>query len=289
MPISAPRRSNDKTVITMQNSQTGPTLAIPLPHRGGVRVRGDGAVDFLQNLITQDMALLAHQTAIYACLLTPQGKFQYDFFILKQGDRFLLECEGETRAAELAAHLAKFRLRLKLEIEPILFLDVFALHNPGNITPDPAAGIYADPRHPGLGLRSLSRLDGVETGAFDLWDQHRIALGVPDGSRDMVPGQSTLLECRLDQYNAISFEKGCYVGQELTARMHYRGLAKKHLIPVRTIDDSHTLPESGTDILAADGRLIGEMRSGNGPAGLALIKDDMHDRLPEAGLMALAS
>src|SRR5262249_1470075 len=118
--------------------------------------------------------------------------------------------------------------------------------------------------------RSFEKPQNLEEKPFEVWDAHRIRLCIPDGSRDMIPGVSTLLECNIDRLNGVSWDKGCYMGQELTARMHYRGLAKKHLYAIQS---DHPLPAFGEEI-RIDGQLIGEMRSSCGDVGLALLKDD---------------
>lgn len=116
-------------------------------------------------------------------------------------------------------------------------------------------------------------------GPFAHWDRLRLALGIPDGSRDLVPGESTLAEGRIDQFHGVSYQKGCYVGQELTARMHYRSLGKKRLYPVRI---EGTPPPPGAEILS-DGQSVGQMRSSCGDLGLALLRDDAIDRLRASG------
>jgi folate-binding protein YgfZ len=155
---------------------------------------------------------------------------------------------------------------------------------------------YPDPRHAMMGYRTFTKPMLPEK-PFAAWDSLRISLTIPDGSRDMIPEKSTLLESGIDKLNGISFEKGCYTGQELTARMHYRGLAKKHLrtISLSSLSESsfRRKPESmehsttmdpgirrddniikwGEDI-HMNGQLIGEMRSSCGNSGLALIKNE---------------
>lgn len=247
-----------------------------LPDRGAVRISGEDRRTFLQGLVTNDVNLLDRQVFVYSCLLTPQGKFQHDFFMSEQDDTIILECEGMNRTHDLAATLKKFRLRSKIDIQAIEKFDVFF-----GIGGDECD----DPRHPAFGSRYYGRPEGLHPAPFDEWDRHRITLGIPDGSRDMIPGQSTLLECGLDRLNAISYDKGCYMGQELTARMTHRGLAKKHLIPLRSLNKT-TLPPPGTDLRAEAG-LIGEMRSSCCDVGLALIRDDMTDHLAAINLGTL--
>ncbi len=241
---------------------------VSLPNRGLIHIEGEDRHAFLQNLISNDMGLLEKQKSIYACLLTAQGKFLHDFFIL-EGDGFLLlDCEGGARAQDLYKRLNLYKLRSKVQISVEEHNPVYAVYGAQTDTE------FMDPRHPALGWRSFQKPENTEERDFEEWDRLRIELGVPDGSRDMEVEKSTLLECNIDKLNGISFEKGCYVGQELTARMHHRGLAKKHLYTVK----GAKLPESGADI-EVDGKLAGEMRSRCGDIGIALLKDELTELL----------
>ena len=237
-------------------------FTVSLPGRSGVRITGEDAGSFLQGLITNDIEKLQKSPLIYSCLLSPQGKFQYDFFILKEKNGFFLDCEGGDRAENLAKRLSIFKLRSKVEIEIIEKLDVKA----GN-TPLPKSA-FADPRLSELGWRDYSESLESED-SFDIYDIFRLKYGVPDGSRDLIVDKSTIIESRLEKLNAVSFKKGCYMGQELTARMYYRGLAKKHLYPVETLSKL----EKGTEIKTIDGKLAGEIRSSHQDYALALLKD----------------
>lgn len=248
-----------------------------LQDRGLIQVEGPDRLAFLQGLISNDIHKTRPGHLLYACLLTPQGKFLHDFFIHDGGDVLLLDCEGGVRAQDLYTRLNKFRLRANVQLSVEDHHTVYAI-----IAAPPAAvqdGALPDPRHIDMGSRSFQKPDMPEKD-FNLWDKHRIRLGIPDGARDMLPEKSTMLECNLDKLNAIDWDKGCYMGQELTARMHYRGLAKRHLYPV-SIDGG--CPPPGTDLHAGDA-LIGTMRSSCGDIGLALLKDDAlqtkNDTLP---------
>lgn len=230
---------------------------VKLPNRGLVHIEGEDRVTFLQGLVSNDVAAAAPGKIIYACLLTPQGKFLHDFFI-HAGDGFLLlDCEGGDRAKDLYERLLKFRLRSKVQLSVEETVPVYAVF--GSDT-----GI-SDPRHADLGNRSFEKPD-LEERPFEDWDHLRISLAIPDGSRDMEIERSTLLECGIDKLNGIDWNKGCYMGQELTARTHYRGLVKKHLYTVK-IDGK--APPPFTDLPNG-----GSMRSSCGSLGLALMKDD---------------
>ncbi|QQG37121.1 MAG: folate-binding protein YgfZ [Micavibrio aeruginosavorus] len=233
---------------------------VTLPDRAALRVAGDDAFSFLQNLISNDMALLDRQPCLYACLLTPQGKFLFDFFISRDGGGFLLDCEGGARAQALLQKLTLYRLRSKVELR---------LDDPRPVYVIIGGTLPPDPRHPALGHRTFLKPVAMEERPFTEWDRLRITCGVPDGSRDMVPEKSTLIESRIDVFHGISFTKGCYIGQEITARMHHRGLAKKHLLPIKI---TLPAPAPGDELFDDQGRYIGEIRSVVGDDALALIK-----------------
>jgi len=214
------------------------TQFVTLHNRALLKVSGPDAASFLQGLITNDIHKLDNQEPmIYACMLTPQGKFLFDFFILKMGDAYMMDIEGGARAQDLLKRLETYKLRADVTLELADQIPVYAIL--GGLDP---AGI-PDPRHKDIGNRSFERpdndFDDIHEADFDMWDYQRITLGIPDGSRDLIPEKSTMDEARMDTLNAIDYDQGCYVGQELTARMHYRELGKKHL----EVADIHTLPQ----------------------------------------------
>ncbi len=220
-----------------------------LKARGKLTLSGADVKPFLQGLITNDINQLDTQDSIYACLLTPQGKFLYDFFITQKNNKIIMDCEGNERAESLAKHLTMYKLRADVTIDVERETEVYV------ILGSDAFG-YKDPRHEDMGYRSFEKPDLPEK-SFDEWDKHRISLTIPDGSRDLIPHKSTLSEGKIDTLNGVSYDKGCYVGQELTARMHYRGLAKKHLYTVNLND----IPDKA------------ELRSSCGDIGIALLKN----------------
>jgi folate-binding protein YgfZ len=235
--------------------------------RGFLRLSGEDRLKFLQGLVSNDVNALAPGHAVYSCLLTPQGKFLHDFFLIADGDSLLIECEADRRA-DLAQRLKMYKLRSKIEIAEAEYAAFAAF---GAATLATGEIIYPDPRTPALGTRVLLPA-GAEHGElpipFDRYDRLRIAEAVPDGSRDMEVGKAILLENNIDLLNGISWEKGCYTGQELTARTRYRGLVKKRLTPVRIAGE---VPPVGTPLIEA-GSEVGEMRSANGDVGLALLR-----------------
>ncbi len=250
-----------------------------LSNRGLIHIGGDDAREFLQGLISNDMEILKKTgDVIYACLLTPQGKFLHDFFVTQGDGRFTLECEGGERAKDLYARLTKYRLRSNVEISLKENIEIYAVFG------TEAQNAYIDSRHINMGLRCLEKPIGIEERSFNEWDKRRIALCIPDGSRDMILESSTLLECGIDRLKGVSFDKGCYVGQEITARMHYRGLLKKRLYAIK----GDNLPAHGEPIIINEVNM-GEMRSSCGSIGLALLKDSEINALPEHDISLLLS
>ena len=235
-----------------------------LPDRSVLEVSGPDRVSFLQGLVSNDVAEAAPGRAVWAALLTPQGKWLADFFILSDGERLLLDCEA-AQAAMLAQKLTRFRLRAAVQVQPVPLL----VHAAWDGTPD-AALQAPDPRLPGAGWRVLSAEPLPATASAGDWDAHRLALGLPDGSRDMEAEKTTLLEAGFDELQGVSWTKGCYMGQELTARTKYRGLLKRRLVPVQV---DGPLPALGTSVLRG-GVEVGTMRSGQGGRGIALLRLD---------------
>jgi folate-binding protein YgfZ len=246
-----------------------------LPDRGVVEVTGADRVAFLQGLVSNDVAAAAPGVpmgvAVFAALLSPQGKWQAEFFVFAAGDRLLLDCEA-AQAASLATKLARFRLRSKVAVRDASA--EIAVHVGWAGAPLPAGAIAApDPRLDAAGWRALAPTPAAADASPEDWDHHRLALGLPEGSRDLVADQTVLLEAGFDELHGVSWTKGCYLGQELTARTKYRGLLKRRLVPVVV---AGPLPAPGTPVLAA-GREAGEMRSGRDGLGIAQLRLDALD------------
>ena len=255
--------------------------AFLLPHRGIVEVKGPDALSFLQGLVTNDVERAVAGNAIYAALLTPQGKIVTEFMIVAVEGGYWLDCPASA-AADLAARLGKYKLRAKVEIaDRSVELAVAALDQGRTIAGEIVA--FADPRLAALGWRAVGRRDGLEAAlraaSYRLaptaeYERRRIALGVPD-SADIVPETAFPLDCNFEELNGVDFKKGCYVGQELTARMKHRASARKRFLPVSADVE---LPAPGTNVTLGEAP-IGEMKSSVDRQGLALIR---LDRLGEA-------
>jgi folate-binding protein YgfZ len=269
---------------------------VVLDDRGILAVSGPDRSSFLQGLISNDVEKVALDRAVYAALLTAQGKYLHDFIMIAAGGpNEAIWFDGEAaRLADLKRRLSLYRLRAKVALDELPQLAVAALFGDGVLTvlglPEEAgaarpygAGIaLVDPRLAALGARVILSRDEIVatlTGAgfterdFAAYDRHRLALGVPDGSRDLVLEKSILLEAGFDELNGIDWQKGCYIGQELTARTKYRGLIKKRLLPVRIEGGA---PPPGT-LVTLKGRDAGEMRSSREGIGLALLRLDAID------------
>lgn len=261
-----------------------------LEERGVLKLSGEDRIAFLHGLISSDVRRVAPDRAIYGALLTPQGKYLHDFFVSSDGESLFLDCEAGRRD-DLMRRLKLFRLRAKVEIEDVTGRMVVAAAfgegtaealglngTEGAARPMEPAGIaYVDPRLSAMGARLIlpaGEADGILTAAGFVaagpedYEALRLRHIVPDGSRDLVLEKSTLMESNFDELNGISWDKGCYVGQELTARTKYRGLVKKRLVG---IEADGPVPAPGTPILL-DGKEVGEVRSGLGNRGIALIR-----------------
>jgi folate-binding protein YgfZ len=259
-----------------------------LDDRGILAVSGADRRIFLQGLVSNDVDKVNSTQARYAALLTAQGKYLHDFMMIESSGAIWLEAEAP-RLSELKRRLSIYRLRAKAALEERPDLGVAVVFGDGALTvmglsgewgaarPLASGVAFGDPRLPSLGVRcilpradlrgSLERLGLFETG-FAEYDRVRLELGVPDGGRDLVPEKSILLEAGFDELNGIDWQKGCYIGQELTARTKYRGLIKKRLMSVK-IGGPALAP--GT-IITAEGREVGEMRSSRDGLGLALLR-----------------
>ncbi|MCZ8141057.1 MAG: folate-binding protein [Acetobacteraceae bacterium] len=245
---------------------------VALPDRAVLEISGEDRVAFLQGLVSNDVTKARADQALWAALLTPQGKWLADFFVITTNDVLLLDVEA-AQLAMLIQRLSRFKLRAKVALrDASADWRVHAAWGEGA----PPEGLAArDPRLPEAGWRVLAGTILPTNASATDYAAHRLSLGLPDGSQDMESEKSVLLEGGFDELNGISWTKGCYMGQELTARTRYRGLLKRRLVPV-TIDG--LAPERGTPILTADGAEAGEMRSSQGAQGLALLRFEWLDK-----------
>ena len=263
------------------NVMSGPNFSL-VPHRGVIAVGGPDRVEFLQGLISNDTTKVAPGRAIWAALLTPQGRFLNDMFVVDGGgDILLLETERE-RTAALAKKLKMYTLRSKVTVEDRSpSLEIAVVYGGQFTAPGSVGGAiaFADPRLDALGYRiiapagraaGLLREHGLVEAPLASYEALRLSLGVPDGSRDLPVDKALLLESGFDELNGVDWKKGCYMGQELTARTKYRGLVKKRLFPVHVDGEA---PAAGT-VIHKDGQEVGELRSGSGSRAIAMLQID---------------
>ncbi len=223
-----------------------------------LRVSGSESRDFLQNLITNDIGKLS-DGLVYAALLTPQGKYLFDFFLLADSEDILLDVRADAASA-LLKRLAFYRLRAKIGLD---MTEVKVARGLGRIPP----GALPDPRHPSLGWR-LYGGRGPDQSEVD-WEQVRVACCVPETGIELTPDKSFILEVGFERLNGVDFRKGCFVGQEVTARMKHKAVLRRQLRTV-TVEGS---VEIGADI--RDGRRsVGTLYSQSHGKGLALLRLD---------------
>ena len=187
--------------------------------RAVLRLTGEDDRGFLQGLVTNDVNHL-DQGPLWAGLLSPQGKALFDFILWADGPDVLIDCEREA-APDLLKRLAIYRLRRAIRIEPEQGLGVHW---------SPAGGGLADPRLQALGCRWIAPAGDPASG----WLEHRLNLGVTEGRSELGSDKTLWLECNAAELGGVSFTKGCYVGQENTARMNYRQKVNRRLVVVRT-------------------------------------------------------
>ncbi|WP_380784569.1 YgfZ/GcvT domain-containing protein [Sphingomonas sp. R86521] len=194
-----------------------PTMpATMLTERSVVRVSGEDPRGFLQGLVTADTAALAPDAPAWSALLSPQGKALFDFILWADGDSVLIDVEA-AQADPLMRRLSMYRLRRTIDIT----LTDIAVH----WSRSGAAGV-PDPRLAALGNRWL----GPAATPVDGWLAHRLSLGVTEGVGELGNGETLWLECNAGELNGVSYTKGCYVGQENTARMHHRSKVNRRLV-----------------------------------------------------------
>jgi hypothetical protein len=264
-------------------------MAVRLSSRAVLRLDGPDALEFLNGVTTNDTSKVGPESAIWSAFLTPQGKFLHEFFLAQAPDDSVwLDGEADRRE-HLKKRLAIYKLRARVELSEADELSVYALLGEralglldlpameGYARPLGDGVAFSDPRLAQLGARAiLPAADAERTlteqgfvlGEAADFDRLRLSLGIPDGSRDLEPEKATLIESGFDELHGIDWNKGCFLGQELTARMKYRGLAKKRLVPVQI--DGPT-PEPGTEIRRA-GKSAGMLRSAVDGVGLAQLK-----------------
>ena len=244
-----------------------------LSNRKVISVSGKDALSFLQGLVTNDMNNLSEGNVVYTLMLTPQGRFAYDFFVTKNGDSILVDHEASF-TSEIKSKFNIYKLRSEVVIE-----DLSEKYNVLQYSSE-QEGAYKDPRHSELGYRKYIE---HEVKGDDSYDKKTYDLIIPEPHKDMIQGRSFPLEYGMDRFNAISFEKGCYMGQENTARTKYRGTVRKGLFGWVADEDISSIA-LGTEILHGDAKL-GIFCSALGNKGKILLRTEDFEKINTKSLI----
>ena len=228
-------------------------------------ISGADTDHFLQGLVTNDVARL-DQGLVYAALLTPQGKYIADFFLLRRGDGILLDVDA-TLADDLIRRLTMYKLRSDVTITAT---DLQLRRGTG----DAPEGAATDPRHPALGWRLYGDEGGDDGSDFDAI---RVAHCIPETGVELTP-DTFILEAGFERLNGVDFRKGCYVGQEVTARMKHKTELRKGL----AIVDIDGQAPAGTEI-TADAKPAGTLFTQAGPRAIAYLRFDRATGPMQAG------
>ena len=240
---------------------------MPDHQRTILAITGDDRLSFLQGLVSNDVAQADHGL-VYAALLSPQGKYLADFFLLRHGDAILLDIHADL-AESLMKRLAMYKLRAKVAIAAS---DLVMSRGLG--TPPP--GNHPDPRHAAMGWRFYGPA-ALPVPAVD-WDAIRVAHCIPETGIELIPDDSYILEAGFERLHGVDFRKGCYVGQEVTARMKHKTELRKGLGIVSVDGPAVT----GTEI-TADGKPVGTLFTRSGDRAIAYLRFDRADGLMQAG------
>lgn len=234
-----------------------------------ISVTGPDRVEFLQGLVSNDVS----RAPIWAAMLTPQGKYLVDFLIVPQGEALVVDVDARL-ADDLLRRLSMYKLRSKVDLA---IMDLNVARGTG---PAPE-GAIADPRHAALGWRLYGAADGDDGTDFDAI---RVAHIIPETLIELIPNETFILEAGFDRLNGVDFRKGCYVGQEVTARMRHKTELRKGLVNVGI----EGAASPGTPILMADGREAGTLYTQSKDRAIAYMRfDRMVEGLTAAGAKIL--
>jgi folate-binding protein YgfZ len=241
----------------------------PAPDRELVEIGGKDAIPFLQGMVSNDMLGLGKAPGlVWTALLTPQGKYLADFFVVNTGTALLLDLPMALAPTSLK-RLSMYRLRADVTLEPS------PLHVSRGLG-TPPEGAFADPRHPALGWR---RYGPAATGLPTIdWDAIRVAHLIPENGTELLPDDSYILEMGFERLNGVDFRKGCYVGQEVTARMKHKTELRKGLARIRIKGAAPV----GTEITAGE-KVVGRLGTVSGGAALAYLRFDQAKGEMQAG------
>ncbi|WP_375206564.1 CAF17-like 4Fe-4S cluster assembly/insertion protein YgfZ [Hyphococcus sp.] len=235
-----------------------------LPDRAVIRLSGEDRFSFLQGIVTSDLTQLNAAPALFAALLTPQGKILFDFFIVKEDDALLIDCRKEAAEA-LMKRLTLYKLRAKVGLEIAEDKQVI-------VSDSEIAGGFADPRHDKLGWRAIISDGGYSTDTE--YNARRIALGVAEFGEDFSSEEMFLTDVNYDVLNGVNYKKGCFIGQEVSSRMKRKGDARRRSI-LATFDGP--APDKGAPVTAG-GSTLGEIMNSVDGRALALIRMDRWEK-----------
>lgn len=255
--------------------------------RALIAVGGGDRAAFLQGLVTNDVGLVAPGRAVWTALLTPQGKYLFDFFLLDGGfagrEAILIDVAAD-RAQALGQRLSMYRLRRDVTVSGVDGLGVALLWGgaPGTLPEGSAA--LPDPRDARLGHRLYgpdpeALIAGTAPGSRAEHDALRVAALVPETGRELLPDESYILEQGFADLGGVDFRKGCYVGQEVTARMRHKTELKKRLVRVAVTGEA--VP--GAELLTGEGKVAGRLGTVAGDRGLAHLRLDRAEGTLRAG------
>ena len=261
---------------------------ITLEDRGFIQVNGSEAKDFLQNLVTGDIEKVTTSSTVFSSILTPQGKYLFEFFILKLKDNYLLECEKKS-TAEIIKLLNFYKLRSKVNfidltekyVAAVISLEKFKEINNSNLSKGSTTSyrddpVYIDPRSDKLGAKIISKLENIQVTIKKLnlkiidkkkYYSKSFELGIPQINLNKLKDKIFGIENNLDELNGIDFKKGCYIGQENTSRIKLRDKLRRRILPVQKISGNF----SENDIIKYKGSEVGKILIDK-PYSFALIK-----------------
>lgn len=259
-----------------------------LPARALFRITGADATEWLQGLITNDMAHLDTDGALYAALLSPQGKILFDFLVYRAAEGMLIDCEASA-LEPLMKRLSMYRLRSDVVLTPEPSFGVISSCTALDTALPFVELAVQDPRLENLGYRMVGDLalmqkeyesQGQKVDDENVYRDYLLKLGVPNGAADFSVGKAYPLESNFEELNGVSFTKGCFIGQEVVARMKHKAVLKKRSLPFTT--DGGT-PAPGSDIRAG-GAKAGEVLASSRSAGLALVRLEEWQKAAAAAL-----
>ena len=259
-----------------------------LDDRGFIQVNGPEAKDFLQNIITNDLEKVTSKSTVFSSILTPQGKYLFEFFVLKLKDGYLLECEKKS-TAEIIKLLTFYKLRSKIDfidltdkyVAAVISLEKFKEINSSSLSKGVTASyqddpVYIDPRNDKLGAKIISKLENIHLTIKKLdlkitdkkkYYSKSFELGIPQIDLNKLKDKIFGIENNLDELNGIDFKKGCYVGQENTSRIKLRNKLRRRILPVQKISGD----VSENDVIKYKDHDVGKIMIDK-PYSFALIK-----------------